>query len=304
MAWCTINFKNIRLPQNPLFIVGYPRSGTTVLQALLAAHPNVFAFPETHYFCTIEKQLCLDEYGHIQPQNINKSLSALHKKIPFKISLKERAALYRLARLNELTSKHLFEWIVFRLLQFEWEGPPEAPFIWIEKTPVHYNYLQKINNFYPGGKILAIIRHPVPAVSSRKNKFPFNQETDLAVLAAGWKLMISILQLFQQSYPESIRIIRYEDLVHSPYTELKRLESFLEIPIKKKYLENYYRSMSAVILPFETWKQDKKYEKITNMNPDHAKLISRSQAEYIESIVYTSMKRYGYRSFYSGRNIP
>ena len=33
-----------------IFIVGCPRSGTTLLQSLLAAHPLICSFPETHFF--------------------------------------------------------------------------------------------------------------------------------------------------------------------------------------------------------------------------------------------------------------
>jgi hypothetical protein len=296
-----MNMNSCHLPQNPIFIVGYPRSGTTLLQALLASHPGVYTFPETHYFSTLEKQLSLDDYGGIQPMNINTALFFVSKKFPFMINLKERAEFYRLAETGNLTSKQLFEWIVGRFLRCIYGKAPKPPFLWIEKTPVHYNYLHKIINFYPAGKILAILRHPVPAVASRKSKFPFNKETDLSVLASSWKRMISVLELFKQSCPESIRLLRYEDLVLSPYIELRRHESFLSIPIKKKHLKNYYHHMSSLILPFETWKQDQKYKSVASTNPDHKQQISCRQAEYIESIVYTAMQKCGYSPFFSRR---
>jgi hypothetical protein len=33
-----------------IFLVGAPRSGTTILQSLLAAHPEVISFPESKFF--------------------------------------------------------------------------------------------------------------------------------------------------------------------------------------------------------------------------------------------------------------
>ena len=33
-----------------VFIVGSARSGTTLLQSMLASHPEVYSFPETHFF--------------------------------------------------------------------------------------------------------------------------------------------------------------------------------------------------------------------------------------------------------------
>ncbi|MGL4503377.1 MAG: sulfotransferase family protein, partial [Planktothrix sp.] len=36
--------------KNRIFLVGCPRSGTTLLQSLLAAHPQIASFPESHFF--------------------------------------------------------------------------------------------------------------------------------------------------------------------------------------------------------------------------------------------------------------
>ena len=33
-----------------VFIIGSARSGTTLLQSMLASHPEVYSFPETHFF--------------------------------------------------------------------------------------------------------------------------------------------------------------------------------------------------------------------------------------------------------------
>ena len=37
-------------PKQRIFLVGCPRSGTTLLQSLLAAHPDITSFPESHFF--------------------------------------------------------------------------------------------------------------------------------------------------------------------------------------------------------------------------------------------------------------
>jgi hypothetical protein len=37
-------------PERPIFVVGFQRSGTTLLQALLGAHPRIAAPPEVHFF--------------------------------------------------------------------------------------------------------------------------------------------------------------------------------------------------------------------------------------------------------------
>ena len=38
-----------------IFIVGVARSGTTLLQSMLASHPEIHSFPETHFFVKLPK---------------------------------------------------------------------------------------------------------------------------------------------------------------------------------------------------------------------------------------------------------
>ncbi|MBV9254358.1 MAG: sulfotransferase, partial [Actinobacteria bacterium] len=47
----------------PIFVVGYERSGTTLLQAMLGAHPHIAAPPELHYLLRIGE--LRDYYGDL-----------------------------------------------------------------------------------------------------------------------------------------------------------------------------------------------------------------------------------------------
>lgn len=47
------------MPDAPLFVIGFQRSGTTLLQALLGAHPRIAAPPEIYYVARVaEHQDC------------------------------------------------------------------------------------------------------------------------------------------------------------------------------------------------------------------------------------------------------
>ena len=69
----------INLSQNPIFILGFPRSGTTLIQTLLITQDHYFSFPETHYFCTILRFIKTDKKGFIKP----KCLELVNKNIVF-----------------------------------------------------------------------------------------------------------------------------------------------------------------------------------------------------------------------------
>jgi hypothetical protein len=51
------------LQRTRLFLVGCPRSGTTLLQSLLAAHPQIASFPESH-FLLVTKRFTLAQVIH------------------------------------------------------------------------------------------------------------------------------------------------------------------------------------------------------------------------------------------------
>jgi len=43
------------MSERPIFVVGFQRSGTTLLQSLLGAHPRIAAPPEVHFFFRIHQ---------------------------------------------------------------------------------------------------------------------------------------------------------------------------------------------------------------------------------------------------------
>jgi hypothetical protein len=59
---------------NPIFIIGVPRSGTTLLRVLLDSHPNIASGPETPWFCAhhptiigaLVDYLCNVRHGYCQ----------------------------------------------------------------------------------------------------------------------------------------------------------------------------------------------------------------------------------------------
>jgi hypothetical protein len=43
------------MAQKPIFIIGSPRSGTTLLRLILDSHPNISCGPETHFLVDLSK---------------------------------------------------------------------------------------------------------------------------------------------------------------------------------------------------------------------------------------------------------
>lgn len=288
------------LPQNPIFIVGYPRSGTTLLQILLLTQPGVFSFPETHYFGVIEKQMQFDENGNILPSCLDNLFEKIDKKMESRFTNKEIKTFYRLAEGKKLSSKSFFEFIVTRFLLKQPGIDGSASFRWIEKTPTHANYLARVIEFYPNAQVLHILRHPVPAIFSRKLKFPFNKQTPVTVLARRWNRLLQNVEHFRERFPGYIYALRYEDLVEDMEKTLGAVGDFLHINIDFTLISNteLKRVSKSLILPLETWKLEDIKQNLANTNDTYKEIITKTDAESVEIIVNEKMRKYGYHPYF------
>jgi hypothetical protein len=193
----------------------------------------------------------------------------------------------------------LFEIIIVHLLLargLNFEKKP--PFRWIEKTPTHANYIERILEFYPDVQILHIVRHPVPAIFSRKIKFPFNKETPIEILSKRWNSLQQNVERFKNRYPNTVLTLRYEDLVKNMNRQLETITDYLRISYKPTSFQCGAREAQSLILSSEIWKQTDLKKGGANTNETYKNMITKEDAEFVEKITATQMRRYGYRPFF------
>ncbi len=287
------------IPQDPIFVVGYPRSGTTMLQGILVTQPGFYSFPETHYFCVVEKSITFDENNHVIPNCLADVFAKIVEKMSFNFPGEMIEQLYTRAEAKELSSKNIFESIVFHFLTRQGAAPDRMNSLrWIEKTPTHANFLDRIIEYYPRAQVLYIVRHPVPAIFSRKSKFPFNRETPLADLAKDWNFMQQKIASFKEKFPGRLYTVRYEDMVKNLEKEILPIAEFLHIKFDFSRLTNYKQAAAVLILPHETWKQTDKERDFADTNDTYRGKFSEEDARAVEAIVGEKMTQYGYEPYF------
>jgi len=292
--------KTLPLPQDPVFIVGYPRSGTTLLQRFLVTQPGFCSLPETHYFSVIERRLRLDESERIAASELDVLRQAVEEKMETRLAEEEIRSLAKAAKRGRLTSKMAFEFLVSRSLVPQRPGSaPGGPWRWVEKTPTHANFLERILHLYPRAQVIHVLRHPVPAILSRRRKFPFNRETPLERLANAWNRLQENVERSRRQSPGHILSLRYEDLVEDPDSNLRAVEAFLRATFAPGRLDLIGRSPDddLLILPSETWKLDDKKDVIANTNEKYRNEVHPADVDLIESIVGERMREYSYGHF-------
>lgn len=240
------------------FVVGCPRSGTTIVQAMLARHPQVFTLPETGFFPRL--------------------LGGLHHRLGDEGAAPRRRTLARRLGLTRRYGRREFLELQRVLLDPELV-PKRAPWLqstcvtqfiasldglaeqasrsmWIEKTPNHLLYLNEIEGYLPDAHFIHVIRPGVDVLASI---------TD-AELRYGNKAFSGGLTLWAQRWNRAVEIHRsrigvrnhhfvfLEDLVSNPLEEWQRLCAFLDLP---EDVELDQTCLQRIADPkSEPWKQD------------------------------------------------
>jgi hypothetical protein len=286
------------LPQNPIFVVGYPRSGTTLLQALLATQDNIYSFPETQFFYAhIYGLLQTTNNGLIEPACLDAFFAELRESVRLFVPWNEIDYFKELAATEQFCVKQLFEYIIKHYLSEQVDIGQLSAIRWLEKSPNHALALDTMYNLYPYAQFIAIVRNPLAAILSRKQSF--SKDYSFKFLAERWRDTIQALDRFRQSSPHAIVIIRYEDLVLNPAGVLSEVCDFLAIPFNADRLQNLHDVARHVIRPFETWKKKLRERKIVkDTNEKHFNQLALTDILKIQNIVKEEMKVYGYSLHY------
>jgi hypothetical protein len=144
-------------PKKRFFLVGCPRSGTTLLQSLLTAHPQITSFPESHFFRHLIPDLNSKRYWL--------GIASRKAKPRFEAFLKEIN--------REDMSSHLSQLAIFQYQYIQaffhvldTITQQQGKTIWIEKTPGHVHCIDYIQKRVKKAKFIHLIRNGSDVVAS------------------------------------------------------------------------------------------------------------------------------------------
>lgn len=196
--------------RTPIFIVGMPRSGTTLIEQILSSHPSLFGAGEL----TILDRIIQDTPAipH-NPSNWPDSL----------------------AQLRNMGKEYLDR---------AWKLAPDSRYI-IDKMPENFRYIGLIHLMLPNAKIIHSMRDPMDSCFScyatrfaEGNEFSYNLEA----LGRYYRRYMKMMEHWHSILPPGrILDVHYENNVASPEHEARRLLEYLEMPWDEaclKFFEN------------------------------------------------------------------
>jgi len=221
----------------PIFVVGHPRSGTTLLRLILNAHSRIVIPPEAHVVSFLRR--CEDKYGPlVNEANRRQAVERLVQKRRMEEWGFESEEMYTRAMEADPPTPAG----VFQALMSLWTDKERKP-RWGEKTPGTYRYLDDVSAWFPDCQVIHIVRDGRDVAVSCLTP-PFSELYDkgnVYEVAVRWRHAIHSCRRAQRMLgPERFLQLRYEDLADDPEAVSRTLCDFLGERFEPAMLE-YHR---------------------------------------------------------------
>lgn len=209
---------------DPIFIVGLPRSGSTLLEQILASHSQVDGTMELHNILDLAKRLRGREKDSEEQPRYPKIVTELDDSYfaRFGAQFIEDTKVYR----------------------------GSAPFF-IDKMPNNFFHIGLIKLILPNAKVIDARRHPMACCfSGFKQLFGEGQEFSyrLADIGNYYKEYVALMDHWDRVIPEFVLRVQHEDVVRDLDTQVRRILNFCGLPFEQACIE-FHKTERSVRTP-------------------------------------------------------
>ncbi|MFT5527634.1 MAG: tetratricopeptide (TPR) repeat protein, partial [Pirellulaceae bacterium] len=198
----------------PVFVVGIPRSGTSLIEQILASHSNIYGAGELNEFEQIRQRLDSSQRSSTDGGSYPDCMSELTPETA------GRLATQYLQRISSLDA---------------------ASIRVVDKLPDNFLHLGLIATLFPDSRVIHCRRHPLDTcVSCYLEDFEYiDYSTDLESFADYYVHYDRLMKHWEQTLPIQMTSIDYESLVDNPASEIRRLVEFCGVEWDESCLSFY-----------------------------------------------------------------
>lgn len=219
------------------FVVGRPRSGTTLLRTLFDAHPNILVPPECQLIVNL-----YPKYGKTKnwtEDRIKSFYEDLQTQWRFDLWPLEQKNLYR--SLMACKGQNDFGTIC-KVVYQEYRSIFKHGMLLAlgDKNPGYTIYTKRLLKIFPEAKFIHIIRDYRDNFVSIRNvdfELPF-----ISVTVSKWRYFVRRFRKASNQHPGTHLEIKYEDLVSDPESKFRELCEFIGVPFSDKPFDFYKKS--------------------------------------------------------------
>jgi len=236
----------------PIFVLGSPRSGTSILTWCLGQHPNIIPQEESNWLGSFAIHAA-SGYQRGSARGAHGQLSAIG------VGREEFLALFG-QTINELILSHRKQFQMQRA-QLGLDVPPftisrspnEPKSRWVDGTPEYSFYICGLRKLFPEALFVHLVRDVTAVVRSLLNFFPDGRNRLVAneqVAYEYWLRRVTACVEAEQAYgPDVVYRMRYSDIVEQPASAVRSLLGFLGEPYAPECLEPLAERINSANVP-------------------------------------------------------
>ena len=209
---------------DPIFIVGLPRSGSTLLEQILASHSQVDGTMELHNILDLAKRL--------RGRSDDNDEQPRYPRI-----------------ITELEDSY-FERFGDQFMQDTQVHRESAPFF-TDKMPNNFFHIGLIKLILPNAKVIDARRHPMACCfSGFKQLFGEGQEFSYGLADIGnyYRQYVTLMDHWDQVLPDFVLRVQHEDVVEDLETQVRRILEFCGLPFEEACLD-FHKTERSVRTP-------------------------------------------------------
>ena len=271
---------------DPVFVLGYPRSGTTLTCQLLLEHLDVNFGTESQFIVRYQQRL--HRYGDL---NDDRRLRFLFEEISrerfFERTHRNFGFVFDIDRAVQSIERRTYAGVLQAI--FEQFAQSKGRARWGDKTPAYSRHLPVLDQLFPTAQYIHIVRDGRDAaVSAFKTGFGPKNAFEAAV---GWSEQVRTIERFGAGLSaRRFLTVRYEDLLRDPAAAMRTVANFIEIRNAEQTL-----AARAAAIRAQVWEN----------NSDKSKqLLSVRETECFEALTADVLDRFGYELRYRRRTKP
>ena len=261
-------FKKIHYPKldkQPIFLIGFPRSGTTLLDTVLRTHSEIEVVEEQWMVSNIEqkltKSLNTNQIENLAERFLNKARNLYFSELSKHTNIKN----------NSRT---------------------------IDKFPLNILNIPLINKVFPEGKYILALRHPLDCILSNfMQNFKLNvamaNMLEIDQIVKFYCLSMHIFELCHKRYNLDVHKIKYEDLINDFENEVYSLLKFLNLDWEQALVNFHLTAKKRKVINTPSYSQV--IQPIYKDSTYKWKSYSNQLEKYFQNVEYW-VEKFGYES--------
>ncbi len=288
-------------PAPPIYLVSIPRSGATLLAAILNSHPRIAMFNEPWF------SLYSNKYGRLNTRGKVEAFAGRLSRVAtgFGASLGEDFVDRFASDFIASGSRDQFAALG---LFMEWYAAHRGKSRWGIKQPFGIYDAKAFTTRFAGAKVIHIVRDPRSTVALRAKGSAVRAEKMEAVIRMAYSCrdMIAAAADFRSGNPDDFFQVRYEDLVRDPAMWLMKICGFIGEEYDERMLG--YHTMSECYVPRDSVGRPRPTH-LDVTAPIHIEgldawrdILTDRELHIVERICGTDMAANGYQASEAGSN--